>query len=167
MHNPAVCGLRPEPVRAIGTVKDHPSALALLALVMFIGACGQKPDRTIHPTPENIPEIEDPRFVLRHEEEDSLWYANPDDYNKITVGIKDGDAWDMIGEIRDMASDGNRTLYVLDKAHSNVRAYEYDGRLIVIFGAAGEGPGEFNNPWNIAVTGEGIQTLWRQSVRRA
>ena len=124
-------------------------------IASLLASCDQNPAVTIHPTPENIPEIEDQRFVLHHEVVDTLRYADPDDYDKITIGVEEGDALDMIGSISDLASDHNGTLYVLDKAYNHVRAYDYDGNLIGYFGSEGEGPGEFNNPWNVAVIDDG------------
>ena len=134
---------------------SHQTSLSLLVVAMLLTSCGQNPAVTIHPTPENLPEIEDQRFVLQHGLVDTLRYANPDEYDKITIGVEEGDAQDMIGSITDLASDHRGTLYVLDDAYSNVRAYDYDGNLIGIFGSAGEGPGEFYKPWNVAVVDGG------------
>ena len=135
--------------------RSHQESLCLLVIATLLASCNQNPTVTIHPTPENIPEIEDQRFVLQHELVDTLRYANPDDYDKITIGVEEGDALEMIGSISDLASDHKGTLYVLDEAYSHVRAYDYDGNLIGVFGSEGDGPGEFNNPWNVAVIDDG------------
>lgn len=135
--------------------RSHQKPLSLLVFATLLASCNQNPAVTVHPTPENLPEIEDQRFVLQHGLVDSLRYANPDDYEKIAVGVEEGDAQDMIGSISDLASDHKGTLYVLDDAYSHVRAYDYDGNLIGIFGSAGEGPGEFYRPWNVAVIDDG------------
>jgi hypothetical protein len=135
--------------------RSHQKSLNLLVIATLLAACDQNPAVTIHPTPENIPEIEDQRFVLQHEAVDTLRYANPDDYDKITIGVEEGDVQDMIGSISDLASDHRGTLYVLDDAYSHVRAYDYGGNLIGTFGSEGEGPGEFHKPWNIAVVDDG------------
>ena len=134
---------------------NHQKSLALLVFATLLASCEQNPAVTIHPTPENLPEIEDQRFVLQHEVVDTLRYANPGDYDKIIIGVEEGDAQDMIGSISDLASDHKGTLYVLDEAYSHVRAYDYDGDLIGTFGSAGEGPGEFYKPWNVAVVDDG------------
>ena len=97
-----------------------------------------------HPTPENIPEVTDPRFILR--EEPASIFLNEDDYETVTIGIAEGEYHEMFGDVTDIASLDDGTFLVLDSEYSELRLYDYDGTLIGTFGESGDGPGEFPYP---------------------
>ncbi|MGE5238658.1 MAG: 6-bladed beta-propeller [Chloroflexota bacterium] len=46
-------------------------------------------------------------------------------------------------------------LYIADAKKNNVRAYSFDGRLLLTIGSRGKEPGEFNFPTNVAVDSAG------------
>ena len=125
-------------------------ALSVLLITILIAApdtvSGQQKVRLVerHPTPDNIPEVTDPKFIL-HEGSEST-FLNEDDYETITIGVAEGDYHEMFGDVADIASLGDGTLLVLDSEYSELRFYNYDGDLLGIFGGPGEGPGEFPNP---------------------
>jgi len=52
---------------------------------------------------------------------------------------------------RGLATDGQRQVYVTDISNNSVSRYDEGGRLTKRWGRAGQGPGEFNDPWGIAV----------------
>lgn len=125
-------------------------ALSVLLITVLIAApdtaTGQPKARLVelHPTPDNIPEVTDPKFIL-HEGSEST-FLNEDDYETITIGVAEGEYHEMFGDVADIASLGDGTLLVLDSEYSELRFYNYDGDLLGIFGGPGEGPGEFPNP---------------------
>ena len=51
----------------------------------------------------------------------------------------------------DMAVDKNENIYFTDRKDGNVKIYGRGGRLLRIFGKQGNGPNEFNEPFNIDV----------------
>jgi sugar lactone lactonase YvrE len=52
---------------------------------------------------------------------------------------------------RGLATDEQRQVYVTDIAGNSVSRYDGGGRLTKRWGRSGQGPGEFNDPWGIAV----------------
>ena len=114
--------------------------------VMLVSACQFGGGRTVvHPTPENIPEVLDPRFVLNEGSEDSVVKINNDfsRFDGITIGKREGNANEMLGWIVDLeVHDGS--IYVLDRAYSEVKVFDYEGNLIEKIGREGAGPGEFS-----------------------
>ena len=108
----------------------------------------------LHPTPENIPEVTDPRYIL-HEDPEST-FMDEAGYDKITIGVADGEYHEMFGEITDLALTGDGTVLVLDYGSSEVRVFDYGGALLASFGGHGEGPGEFRErPYQISVADQG------------
>ncbi len=93
----------------------------------------------MHPAPENIPELTDPRYIL-HEDPEST-FMDEAGYDKITIGVADGEYHEMFGEITDLALTGDGTVLVLDYGSSEVRVFDYGGALLASFGGHGEGPG--------------------------
>ena len=52
----------------------------------------------------------------------------------------------------DVLKDG--TVYVLDRKDSRIKVFDAKGRFVRVFGKAGQGPGEMNQPVGILVTPE-------------
>lgn len=78
-----------------------------------------------------------------------------------SVGVTEGESWEMFGQVARVAFDATGNLYVFDKASSGggseVRVLVFDrlGRFLHEFGSSGGGPGEFNRPVDFAVLGDG------------
>lgn len=124
----------------------------LLSTPVTAGASGQQPLKLIerHPTPENIPEVTDPRFILR--EDPKATFMEEDEYETITIGVAEGEYHEMFGAVADIEAMGDGTLLVLDSENQEVRVFDYDGLLLGTFGRPGEGPGEFrNSPHHLSV----------------
>ena len=68
-----------------------------------------------------------------------------------TVGVDEGNAHEMIGLLVNFDIDRNGTMYYVDLMSSQVRAYGYDGSFIADVSTAGSGPGEFRQPFGLAV----------------
>ena len=97
----------------------------------------------LHPTPENIPEVTDPRFIL-HEGPKSA-FMDEASYEKITIGVAEGEFHEMFGYVAGLALPGDGTVVVLDSENREVRVFDYGGALLTTFGGSGEGPGEFRD----------------------
>jgi len=57
---------------------------------------------------------------------------------------------------RDVATDPEGNVYVLDTSNYRVQKFSSDGHLLKAWGGEGSGPGEFNTPMGIAVNAEAV-----------
>jgi len=57
-------------------------------------------------------------------------------------------------DIVDIGSDAAGNIYLCDKRACNVKKFSADGKFLKIIGRKGQGPGEFNMPGRMAVTGD-------------
>ena len=55
--------------------------------------------------------------------------------------------------IVDIGSDEAENIYLCDIQACNIKKFSADGKFIKTIGRKGQGPGEFNMPWRMAVTG--------------
>ena len=76
----------------------------LLSTLVTAGANGKQALKLIerHPTPENIPEVTDPRFILR--ENPKSTFIDEGAYEAITIGVEEGEFHEMFGEVADIAA---------------------------------------------------------------
>ncbi|MXW31630.1 MAG: hypothetical protein F4Z62_00755 [Rhodothermaceae bacterium] len=126
--------------------------LVLLVVVLLFPVKTSAQD-VIHPTKENIPVSSDPRFELGHDDTGEVWKW--DMMEMATVGVDEGDAHEMIGLLVNFDIDHSGTMYYVDLMSSQVRAYDYDGSFIADVSTTGRGPGEFHQPFGLAVTESG------------
>ena len=61
------------------------------------------------------------------------------------IGSFGGEEWETFGAVADMAFDQAGNLYVADGQASRIVVVDRDGAFVRVFGAAGEGPGEFGD----------------------
>lgn len=126
---------------------------------------------TNHPTPENIPEATDPSLVLDMSDDDR-WPEGPhvpdtSGMETAVFGREDGEEYELLSWVRDIASDGRGSIFVLDadprsNASSSAKAVhiiDSQARYLGSFGSAGKGPGEFLHPDHILVDVEGERIL--------
>lgn len=71
------------------------------------------------------------------------------------VGSLDGPEWQQFGDILDVAFDGAGNVYLLDSHTLTVTVVDRRGGLLRTIGRAGDGPGEFRMPTQLAVMGDG------------
>lgn len=128
---------------------------ALLSSLVAAHAIGaQSRIVELHPTPENIPEVTDPRFILH--EEPGLTFIDDDSHEKLTIGVEEGEPHEIFGWVTDLAIPGDSTVLVVDQHNSEVRVFDYGGALLTTFGRPGEGPGEFRKrPFTVSVADRG------------
>lgn len=87
-----------------------------------------------------------------------------------SVGVMDGEDWEMLGTVAHVAFDQDGNLYIVDGLGGmwggarvvmpgsdgmRVLVFDSSGNFLRQFGSAGEGPGEFNRPTGFAVTRDG------------
>lgn len=56
--------------------------------------------------------------------------------------------------ITDMAVDGKGNIYLCDMKACNIKKFSSQGKFIKVIGRKGQGPGEFNSPSHISVSGK-------------
>ena len=131
-------------------------ACLLISGLSATGAHGMQSSRIVerHPTPENIPDVTDPRFIL-HEDAETT-FVDEGSYETVTLGVAEGEYEEMFGMIGDVAAMGDGTLLVLDSGANEVRVFDYGGSFLGLFGGPGEGPGEFRGSVDqLSVTNRG------------
>jgi hypothetical protein len=78
-----------------------------------------------------------------------------------SIGSLDDEAT-AFGQIMDAKFGPNRSIYVVDMMNYRVRRYSYDGELLATIGRRGNGPGEFQLPWKMAVNDHDTLAVWDQ-----
>lgn len=148
------------------------SAMYFLATIMAASSfvvsvhAQQRQIVKLHPTPENIPQVTDPRFILH--EEPGRTFMDETTHEKITIGVEDGEYHEMFGAVYDLALPGDGTILALDFENSEVRVFDYAGALLTVFGRSGDGPGEFRkNPWSISVADQGASVFVLEQYGRS
>lgn len=88
-----------------------------------------------------------------------------------SIGVLDGEDWEMLGSVMHVAFDANGNLYIVDGLGGmsiggarvvglgsdgmRVLVFDASGAFVREFGSSGEGPGEFNMPTDFAVMRDG------------
>ena len=83
-----------------------------------------------------------------------------------SVGREEGDDWELLAGVRQVAFDRNENLYVLDSNNQRVLVFDANGRFVRRIGKKGEGPGELIAPLGLTVTPAGeviVSDLGRQA----
>lgn len=121
-----------------------------------IRSSGRIQDGLIHPTPDNIPEIADSRFIVRHKPrnaEGASAFIDTLRYEELAIGVYDGSPSEMFGSIDDVEIDYRDYAFVVDSPSKEIGVFDYDGAHVSTIGGPGEGPGEFPSPLqNVLIT---------------
>ena len=72
-----------------------------------------------------------------------------------SIGVMYGDSNYMFGKISDVDRDQQGRIYVLDSINNRILVFSPAGEFIHQIGCYGEGPGEFNQPFRLEITGDG------------
>ncbi len=135
----------------------HTTALAIVCALMVGCAAPDANDgprtqgQIIHPTEDNIPVGGDTKVLTTDSPSQN---GSLTDMAKrlaqvrevLTLGVQEGESYEMFGRIADVVVDKAGTVYVLDDRISEVRTYDAQGQYIRSIGRSGEGPGEFRAP---------------------
>lgn len=76
----------------------------------------------------------------------------------LAIGSMEGD--DSFGRVMDIAWDGRGRILVADDLGPHVKVFGADGSYVRTIGRAGEGPGEFSQPWQLAVDAGDSLYVW-------
>ena len=72
-----------------------------------------------------------------------------------TVGVLDGEQWEMFGRIASVAFDADGSLFILDNDAGHVVVLDPAGEFVRTISNEGEGPGELRFPSNLIVLRDG------------
>ena len=73
-----------------------------------------------------------------------------------SIGTQEGEHWEMLYGVRDVAFDSADYMYVLDAGNRRVLQFDPQGQFVRQMGREGMGPGEFAGPVAIEVTHQGL-----------
>lgn len=82
------------------------------------------------------------------------------------VGAEDGEDWELLSGVRNVAFDAQDNLYVLDANNHRVLVFDPNGKFLRKIGKKGEGPGELIAPIAMTIASDGnivINDLGRQA----
>jgi hypothetical protein len=74
---------------------------------------------------------------------------------EVTIGVPEGDEKYMFGSSVIFNVDEQGHIYATDWESKQVKKYGPDGKHVLTFGRAGQGPGEFRNPGGVRFTKDG------------
>lgn len=72
-----------------------------------------------------------------------------------SIGVMYGDSNYVFGRIADVDRGQQGEIYILDSIRNCILVFSQEGEFIQKIGRYGEGPGEFNLPSNLVITGDG------------
>ena len=72
-----------------------------------------------------------------------------------TVGVLDGEQWEMFGRIASVAFDGDGSLFILDNDAGHVVVLDPEGEFVRTISNKGEGPGELRFPSGLIMFRDG------------
>lgn len=123
-----------------------------LLILLSSSRTSAESQRIIHPIPNLIPGIEDSRDLDSHDyDSKDLQDARELGQNLLastevlTLGVEEGEPYEMFSQISNIKLDSIGNIYVLDadEHHSEVRIFNPEGVFLYSVGSEGRGPGEF------------------------
>lgn len=84
---------------------------------------------------------------------------------RLTIGSMDGEH-DAFGRIMDVAIDGRGRILIADDLQHAVLVFDHEGQFLRSLGRQGDGPGEFQAPWRIAVDPQDSIFVWDTQLAR-
>ncbi len=73
-----------------------------------------------------------------------------------SIGAEDGEEWELLSGVRQVAFDARDNLYVLDGNNYRVLVFDANGRFLRKISKQGGGPGELLGPIGMTVTTDGL-----------
>jgi hypothetical protein len=71
------------------------------------------------------------------------------------IGRDEGEEWEILGRVVQVAFDRNDNLYVYDASGPRITVYDASGKFVRQIGQKGEGPGEYMNPAGFVLLSNG------------
>jgi DNA-binding beta-propeller fold protein YncE len=86
---------------------------------------------------------------------------------QFSIGAEDGEDWELLSRVSQVAFDREENLYVLDGGNHRVLVFNPQGKFVRRIGKKGGGPGELMTPVGLAVTAAGeiaVTDLGRSAI---
>lgn len=140
----------------------HCGRTALIAgvLGLIAGCADNSPNRVIHPTPDNIPGLDDLAYMIADVDTmsaDRNMQQLAQGLRRTTlaavIGAPEGERHEMLGSIEDADVDSAGRIFILDSQHKQLFVYNQSGEFIQSIGRPGAGPGEFARPRELHIDG--------------
>ena len=74
---------------------------------------------------------------------------------EVSIGTQEGSGEFVFSEVRDLAVDRERNIYVLDFKEPFIKVYDQSGKGLRTFGKRGQGPGEIQGPASLCLSPRG------------
>jgi hypothetical protein len=114
------------------TITTRSGRFALLLLTVPLGAAAQQ--RVMLPAQDKI--LTDKATV------------------QFSIGQEDGESWELLSGVRQVAFDAAENLYVLDGNNYRVLVFDQNGKYLRQIGKQGGGPGELMVPMSLSITND-------------
>lgn len=75
---------------------------------------------------------------------------------QFSIGAEDGEEWELLSRVSQVAFDAGENLYILDGGNSRVLVFDARGKFVRKIGKKGGGPGELMTPVGLAITKDGF-----------
>ncbi len=131
----------------------YPSlSLPIAILLILLSSCrvSEEEQRVVHPVSSLIAGMDDSHNFdsSDHDSEDlqdaRVLAQNLLSSEKIlTLGVVEGEPYEIFGHISAMKLDSAGNMYILDSQYSEVRVFNSEGVFLYSVGSEGRGPGEF------------------------
>ncbi len=92
-------------------------------------------------------------------------HIEPDFEEVYRVGVIEGETWEMFADVKRVGFDAAGNLYVFDRSggdnsgDARIVVFDRTGAFVREFGSAGEGPGEFKDPYDIVIQRDGTTVV--------
>ena len=73
---------------------------------------------------------------------------------QFSIGQEDGESWELLSGVRQVAFDAGENLYVLDANNYRVLVFDPNGKYLRQIGKQGGGPGELMVPMSLAISND-------------
>jgi hypothetical protein len=106
-------------------------------------------------------------IVLSHEpkwREGEAWFVPAEP--QVTIGLLEGPREYELFDVSAAARQADGDFIVVDGGAREVRLYDRDGTFVRTLGGPGSGPGEFENPTGVLVTGADSVIVWDDAMYR-
>jgi hypothetical protein len=144
------------------TVKANSSRVRLPFLAVAVGAAMSGCDsKSASSAAVDLLDSAGVAIVLSSEArwgEGEAWVVSSEPH--VTIGVLDGPAEYQFSRIADAARQSDGDVVVVDGRTREVRLYRRDGKFVRTLGGPGSGPGEFQNPAQVLVTGGDSVIVW-------
>jgi len=139
-------------------------ALAIALLIIAVAACGSQEDAVVSEGNWVGTITTEGAVTTVVNESGSVWGGTATLMEEVSIGIGAGDEPYMFGEVAGVGVVADR-IFVLDRQVARVRVYDEEGEHLFDMGSEGGGPGEFRDPFLMAVSARLVYVRDRMTNR--